>query len=229
MVSLKFQPSSENDVVARIPHHRQTMSMYGEAASNWAVCLYSLFDPTNVLPFFPSVWNERALGNSRYPNNARVRDTDVLVGYLVLFWLMLYLLYETCLNVSKTRILRSSKRVVFIKWHTCHVHILRSINFMQSLFRRMRFPLIQRDRIIKAVWYCGFCFGSLCYMRSSAVPILGLTAHKQGTTYREVGIALHKSFYLHRAGIDVLCHGAWIKGCANLLFASFVLNPHQQK
>jgi len=114
MVSLKFQPSSEDDVVARIPHRTsQAMSMYGEAASNWAVCLYSLFDPTNVLPFFPSVWNERALGNSRYPNNARVRDTDVLVGYLVLFWSMLYLLYETCLNVSKTRISRSSSFALF--------------------------------------------------------------------------------------------------------------------
>ncbi|KAH0944896.1 hypothetical protein HN011_001417 [Eciton burchellii] len=171
--------------------------MYREATgSNWAVRLYSLFDLTNVWPFFPSnVRNEGALENSRYPDNARVRDTDILVGYLLLFWMMLYLLYETCLN---------------------------------SLFRRMRFPLIQRDRIIKAAWYCGFCFGSVCYMRSSTVPILGLAAHKQDMTYREIGIALHKSFYLHRAGIDVLCHGAWIKGCANLLFASFVLSPHQQ-
>jgi len=206
------------------------MSMYREATgSNWAVCLYSLFDLTNVWPFFPSnVRNEGALENSRYPDNARVRDTDILVGYLLLFWMMLYLLYETCLNVSKAKNVN-----IFLKTHHFHkmtyVHILRSINFMQSLFRRMRFPLIQRDRIIKAAWYCGFCFGSVCYMRSSTVPILGLAAHKQDMTYREIGIALHKSFYLHRAGIDVLCHGAWIKGCANLLFASFVLSPHQQK
>ncbi|EZA47085.1 hypothetical protein X777_16756 [Ooceraea biroi] len=170
--------------------------MYEQAASNWAVRLYSLFDPTNFLPLFPNVWNKRVLGSSRYPDDTKVRDTDILVGYLILFWIMLYLLYEKCLN---------------------------------SLFRRMRFPLIQRSRIIKATWYCGFCFGSICYMRSLATQILSFAAHKQGMMYQELGVALHKSFYLHQAGIDILCHGAWIKGCANLLFASFILNPYQQK
>ncbi|RLU23374.1 hypothetical protein DMN91_003578 [Ooceraea biroi] len=169
--------------------------MYEQAASNWAVRLYSLFDPTNFLPLFPNVWNKRVLGSSRYPDDTKVRDTDILVGYLILFWIMLYLLYEKCLN---------------------------------SLFRRMRFPLIQRSRIIKATWYCGFCFGSICYMRSLATQILSFAAHKQGMMYQELGVALHKSFYLHQAGIDILCHGAWIKGCANLLFASFILNPYQQ-
>lgn len=100
---------------------------------------------------------------------------------------------------------------------------------MQSLFRRMRFPLLQRNRIIKAVWNCGFCFGSICYMMSSATQILNVAPHEQGMTYQELGIALHKSFYIHQAGIDILCHGAWIKGGANLIFASFILNPYQQK
>ncbi|XP_077267866.1 uncharacterized protein LOC143900418 [Temnothorax americanus] len=168
--------------------------MYEQAASSWAVGLYSLLDPTKFLPFLPSLWDKQAIG-SRYPNDTKVRETDVLVGYLVLFWVILYLVYEKCLN---------------------------------SLFRRMCFPLVQRSRIIEAVWNFGFCFGSICYMLSSAMQLLSFSPQEQGTAYRELGVALHKSFYFHQAGIDVLCHGAWIKGCANLLFASFVLNPYQQ-
>jgi hypothetical protein len=76
--------------------------MYEQAASNWAIGLYSLFDPTNFLPFLPNLlWNKQAIG-SRYPNDTKIRDTDVLVGYLILFWVLLYLLYEKCLNVSLT-------------------------------------------------------------------------------------------------------------------------------
>lgn len=170
--------------------------MHEQATSNWAVRLYSLFEPTNFLSFLPNVSNERAVrGSWRYSDDAKVRDTGVLVGYLVLFWMMLHLLYEKCLN---------------------------------SLFRRMGFPLIQRGRIIQAAWYCGFCFGSICYMKSSTIQILSFAAvRKQGMTYQQLGVALHKSFYLHQAGIDVTCRGAWIKGCANLLFASVILNPYQ--
>lgn len=73
--------------------------MYEQAASNWAVGLYSLLDPTNFLPFLPNLWNKQAIG-SRYSNDTKIRDTNVLVGYLILFWMMLYLLYEKCLNVG---------------------------------------------------------------------------------------------------------------------------------
>ncbi|XP_018372921.1 PREDICTED: uncharacterized protein LOC108767506 isoform X2 [Trachymyrmex cornetzi] len=169
--------------------------MYEQAANNWAIGFYSLLDPTKFLPFLPNLWNEQAIG-SRYPNDTKVRNTDVLVGYLILFWTILYLVYEKCLN---------------------------------SLFRQMHFPLVQRSRIIKAAWNCGFCFGSICYMKSSTMQMLSFASHEQGMTYQELGIALHKSFYFHQAEIDILCYGAWIKGCANLLFASFVLNPYQQK
>lgn len=75
--------------------------MYEQAASNWAIGLYSLLDPTKFLPFLPNLWNKQAIG-SRYPNDTKVRDTDVLVGYLILFWTILYLVYEKCLNVSPT-------------------------------------------------------------------------------------------------------------------------------
>lgn len=91
-----------DDVLKRVLHHcRVTRNMYGQAASNWIVDLYSLFDPTNFLPFLPNLWNKQAIG-SRYSSDTKVRDTDVLVGYLILFWVLLYLLYEKCLNVSLT-------------------------------------------------------------------------------------------------------------------------------
>ncbi|XP_036138991.1 uncharacterized protein LOC105840812 [Monomorium pharaonis] len=168
--------------------------MYEQAANNWAVGLYSLLDPTKFMPFLPNLWNKQAIG-SRYPNDTKVRDIDMLVGHLILFWVMLYLVYKKCLN---------------------------------SLFRRMRFPLMQRSRIIEAAWNCGFCFGSICYMKSLAIQILSFESHEQGMMYQELGIALHKSFYFHQAGIDILYYGGWIKGCTNLLFASFVLNSYQQ-
>lgn len=191
--------------------------MYEQAASNWAVGLYSLLDPTNFLPFLPNLWNKQAIG-SRYPNDTKIRDIDVLVGYLILFWVVLYLLYEKCLNVSFSHI------------NTVYLSLKIYIYFcLQSLFRRMRFPLVQRSRIIKAAWNYGFCFGSICYMQSSATQILNFAPHKLGMTYQELALALHKSFYFHQAGIDILCCGAWMKGCVNLLFASFILNPDQQK
>lgn len=76
--------------------------MYEQAASSWVVGLYSLLDPMKFLPFLPSLWDEQAIG-SRYPNDTKVRETDVLVGYLILVWVVLYLVYEKCLNVSPTR------------------------------------------------------------------------------------------------------------------------------
>lgn len=197
--------------------------MYEQAASSWAVGLYSLLDPTKFLPFLPSLWDKQAIG-SRYSNDTKVRETDVLVGYLVLFWVILYLVYEKCLNVSPTRLISNAMRI-----YMSHIYVLSFFHRAQLLFRRMCFPLVQRSRIIEAVWNCGFCFGSVCYMRSSTMQISSFAPHEQGMAYWELGVALHKSFYFHQAGIDILCYGAWIKGCANLLFASFVLNPYQQK
>lgn len=91
-----------------LSYDRQTIKdMYEQAASSWAVGLYSLLDPTKFLPFLPSLWDKQAIG-SRYPNDTKVRETDVLVGYLVLFWVILYLVYEKCLNVSPTHLISSA-------------------------------------------------------------------------------------------------------------------------
>jgi len=138
-------------------------------------------------------------------------------------------IYSFCFLAQDGEVEAFSIREVLKAFYKIYIYIL-FFHYMQSLLRRMQFPLVQRSRIIEAMWNCGFCFGSICFMKSSTMQILSFAPHgEQRITYRELGLALHKSFYFHQTGIDILCYGAWIKGCANLLFASFVLNPYQQK
>ncbi|XP_031826941.2 uncharacterized protein LOC116424544 isoform X1 [Nomia melanderi] len=169
--------------------------MLEEVANIWAVGLHSLFDTSEFTPLVPNLWDKQ-FSNVQHINDAKVKKADVLTGYLVLFWVILYLMYEKCLN---------------------------------SLLRRMRIPLMQRSRIIEAVWNCGFCFGSICYLKSSNVATLNVFSGERKVTYEELGVILHKSFYFHRAGIEIFCNGAWTKGWANLLFASFIMNPYEEK
>lgn len=111
-------------------------------------------------------------------------------------------------------------------WATLYLVYEKCLN---SLLRRMQFPLTQRNRIIEAVWNCGFCFGSICYVKSMNTKSLNFSAHGWDMTHQELAIILHKSFFFHRAGIAIMCHSAWIRGLANLLFASFIINLNQQK
>lgn len=169
--------------------------MFEEVANNWAIGLRSFFDVTQFTPIVPNLWDKEAF-NIQHASEPKIKRSDVLLGYLILFWALLYIVYEKCLN---------------------------------SLLRRMRIPLMQRSRIIEAAWNCGFCFGSICYLKSSSIKILSFTSEERAVTHEELGVILHKSFYFHRAGIEILYHGAWTKGWANLLFASFVMNPYQEK
>ncbi|XP_029042486.2 uncharacterized protein LOC114875862 isoform X2 [Osmia bicornis bicornis] len=166
-----------------------------EAMNNWVIVLHSVFDVLHFKPIVANLWDKETFNMQRM-NEIRIKRSDVLLGYLIPFWIILYFMYEKCLN---------------------------------SLLRRMRIPLLQRSRIIEAVWNCGFCFGSICYLKSSTVKTINFFSEEQAVTHQELGVILHKSFYLHRAGVEIFCHEAWIKGWANLLFASFVMNPYQEK
>ncbi|XP_034190910.2 uncharacterized protein LOC117609116 isoform X1 [Osmia lignaria lignaria] len=166
-----------------------------EAMNNWVIVLHSVFDVLHFKPIVANLWDKETFNMQRM-NEIRIKRSDVLLGYLIPFWIILYFMYEKCLN---------------------------------SLLRRMRIPLLQRSRIIEAVWDCGFCFGSICYLKSSTVKTINFFSEEQAVTHQELGVILHKSFYLHRAGVEIFCHEAWIKGWANLLFASFVMNPYQEK
>lgn len=111
-------------------------------------------------------------------------------------------------------------------WATLYLVYEKCLN---SLLRRMRIPLTQRNRIIEAVWNCGFCFGSICYIKSMPIRSLNFSSRGWNMTHQELAIILHKSFFFHRAGVAVMYHSAWIRGLANLLFASFILNMNEQK
>ncbi|KZC12265.1 PREDICTED: uncharacterized protein LOC107190398 [Dufourea novaeangliae] len=169
--------------------------MLEEVANSWTVGLHSFLDVSEFTPVVSNLWDKETF-NVQHINNTKIKKSDVLIGYLILFWVILYLMYEKCLN---------------------------------SLLRRMRIPLMQRSRIIRAVWNCGFCFGSICYLKSSTITTLNFFSEEQKVTHEELGVILHKSFYYHQAGIEIFCHGAWTKGWVNLLFASFIMNPYQEK
>ncbi|KAK9294591.1 hypothetical protein QLX08_010849 [Tetragonisca angustula] len=169
--------------------------MLEEIASSWMIGLYSFLEISQFTPKVPNLWDKETF-NVQPINSTRIKRSDVLLGYLIMFWVVLYFMYEKCLN---------------------------------SLLRRMRIPLMQRNRIIKAIWECGFCFGSICYLKSPTIKILSFFTGEREVTHEELGVILHKSFYFHRAGIEILYHGAWIKGWVNLLFVSFIMNPYQEK
>ncbi|XP_076233330.1 uncharacterized protein LOC143178497 [Calliopsis andreniformis] len=169
--------------------------MLEEIANGWPIGLRSFLDVSQFSPVVSNLWDKEAFNVQQISNN-KVKKSDVLLGYFIVMWVLLYLAYEKCLN---------------------------------SLLRRMCIPLMQRSRIIEAVWNCGFCFGSVCYLQSSAIKSLNFFSKEREVTHEELGVILHKSFYFHRAGVEIFCHGAWTKGLANLLFASFIMNPYQEK
>lgn len=169
--------------------------MLEKIANSWTIGLYSLVENSRFTPKVSNLWDKESF-TVQPINDTKITRPDILLGYLIIFWIVLYFMYEKCVN---------------------------------SLLRRMRIPLMQRNRIIKAVWECGFCFGSICYLKSPTIKTLSLFFGEQEVTHEEMGVILHKSFYFHWAGIEILCHGAWAKGWANFLFASFIMNPYQEK
>ncbi|KAF3430420.1 hypothetical protein E2986_10742 [Frieseomelitta varia] len=202
LLSIFFNPglptwgsSAGENMVAEIVAPHSGLKMLEEIASSCMIGLCSFLEIFQFTPKVPNLWDKETF-NVQPINDTRIKRSDVLLGYLIMFWVVLYFMYEKCLN---------------------------------SLLRRMRIPLMQRNRIIKAVWECGFCFGSICYLKSPNIKILSFFTGGREVIHEELGVILHKSFYFHRAGIEILYHGAWIKGWVNLLFVSFIMNPYQEK
>ncbi|XP_006618199.1 uncharacterized protein LOC102671621 [Apis dorsata] len=169
--------------------------MLKETVNSWTIGLYSFVEISQFTPMVSNLWDKETF-DIAHVHGTKIKKSDILIGYLIIFWVILYFIYEKCLN---------------------------------SLLRQMRIPLMQRNRIIKAIWNCGFCFGSICYLKSSSIKTINLFSEERKITHEELDVILHKSFYFHQAGLEILCHGTWIKGWANLLFASFVINPYQEK
>lgn len=73
--------------------------MLEEIASGWMVGLYSFFEISQFTPMVSNLWDKET-SNVQYINTTKIKKSDVLLGYLILFWAILYLMYEKCLNVS---------------------------------------------------------------------------------------------------------------------------------
>lgn len=74
--------------------------MSQDVTSSFAIKLYSLMDITNFLPYPLNIWDKRIITEDFIGNNNRTKNVDILLGYFILLWATLYLVYEKCLNVS---------------------------------------------------------------------------------------------------------------------------------
>lgn len=74
--------------------------MSQDMTSNFAIKLYSLMDITNILPYPLNIWDKRIITEDFIGNNNRNKHVDILLGYIILLWATLYIVYEKCLNVS---------------------------------------------------------------------------------------------------------------------------------
>ena len=75
--------------------------MLEEVANSWAIGLHSLLDVSQFTPMVSSLW-DRETFNIQPLSDTKVKKSDVLLGHLILFWVVLYLAYEKCLDVSPT-------------------------------------------------------------------------------------------------------------------------------
>lgn len=82
---------------------------------------------------------------------------------------------------------------------------------LQSLLRRMNFPLIRRNRIIESIWHFGFNLGSAYFLK--------LTENSSGE-HVELCLRFYESFYLHTAAIHAFSNGNWMQAAHDFLFAT---------
>ena len=73
--------------------------MLEEIASSWMIGLYSFLEISQFTPKVPNLWDKETF-NVQPINSTRIKRSDVLLGYLIMFWVVLYFMYEKCLNVS---------------------------------------------------------------------------------------------------------------------------------
>lgn len=77
--------------------------MLEEVANIWPIGLRSFLDVSQFSPMVSNLWDKETFSVQEI-DNTKVKKSDVLLGYLILLWVLLYLAYEKCLNVSPRRI-----------------------------------------------------------------------------------------------------------------------------
>lgn len=163
--------------------------LFEEAINSWTLQISTFLDHKKV--------------DSQFKNNEVIHDfmkrrfirneTDVFVGYLVLSWSLLFLIYKKWLN---------------------------------KLLRRNYFPLIQRNRIIGTIWDCIFCVVTINYLLFNIFLSLKSSMLMK---IMKFNFSLYKSFYIHKAGVNIFIFGSWLNGCSDLLFSFFVLHSHTER
>ncbi|XP_015127519.1 uncharacterized protein LOC107048704 [Diachasma alloeum] len=100
---------------------------------------------------------------------------------------------------------------------------------LHLLLRRMHYGVIKRRRIIDALWCTGFTLLSAFYLRFFVPKSVDSACIFQKPRYLELGITFHKSFYLHRAGVEIVYHGGWLRGWTTLMFCLIIHSSSQLK
>lgn len=83
--------------------------MLEKIASSWMIGLYSFLEISQFTPKVPNLWDKETF-NVEPINGTRIKRSDVLLGYLIMFWVVLYFMYEKCLNVSFNILFYTSTR-----------------------------------------------------------------------------------------------------------------------
>ncbi|XP_011305843.1 uncharacterized protein [Fopius arisanus] len=100
---------------------------------------------------------------------------------------------------------------------------------LHLLLRRMHYGLIKRRRIIDALWCTGFTFLSALYVKFLVPKSVDNACIFDKPRYLELGIVFHKSFYLHRTGVEIVYHGDWLSGWTSLMFCLIIHSSSQLK
>lgn len=73
--------------------------MLKETVSSWTIGLYSFAEISQFTPMVSNLWDKETF-NIAHVHGTKIKKSDILVGYLIIFWIILYFIYEKCLNVS---------------------------------------------------------------------------------------------------------------------------------
>ncbi|XP_063982422.1 uncharacterized protein LOC135165246 [Diachasmimorpha longicaudata] len=100
---------------------------------------------------------------------------------------------------------------------------------LHLLLRRMRYGVIKRRRIIDALWCTSFTLLSALYLKLFVPKSVDSACILQKPRYLDLGVTFHKSFYVHRGGVEIVYHGGWLRGWTTLIFCLIIHSSSQLK
>lgn len=73
--------------------------MLEKITNSWTIGLYSLVENSRFTPKVSNLWDKESF-TVQPINDTKITRPDILLGYLIIFWIVLYFMYEKCVNVS---------------------------------------------------------------------------------------------------------------------------------